>query len=171
MSESTVIVKKSEIAPKNIQFDDLRQLIVDDFEIKPLVKWNYPSEKIDLPFRELEDVPDLVRIRDFEVKGRQYTNISGTELTEFLEKWRFIENKDDVRFEFAYKKGGRVPESEIIMKKLRVIAKEFLMKVGRSVLSGNFNLTTVPFPIKASIPRSYFENIGVVPSNLDFFTQ
>jgi len=76
-----------------------------------------------------------------------------------------------VRFPFAYKKGGRVPENEIIMKKLRVIAKEFLMKVGRSVLSGNFNLTTVPFPIKASIPRSYFENIGVVPSkNLLLFS-
>ncbi len=165
MSEP-IVVKKSEVIPKKIQFDDLSQLIVDDFEIKPLVRWNYPSEKIDLPFRELEDVPDLVRIRDYEVKGRQYTNMSGVELIEFLKNWKSHENKDDVRFEFAYKKGGRIPENEIIMKKLRVIAKEFLMKVGRSVLSGNFNLTTVPFPIKASIPRSYFENIGVVPSNL-----
>jgi len=51
------------------------------------------------------------------------------------------------------------------MKKLRVVGKEFLMKVGRSILSGNFNLTQIPFPIKASIPKSYFENIGGTPSS------
>jgi len=76
----------------------------------------------------------------------------------------FIQNQEDVRHFYGYKKGGKVPESDIIMKKLRVIAKEFLMKVGRSVLTGNFNLTQIPFPIKFSIPKSYFENIGVIPS-------
>jgi len=147
------------------EWSNLNQLIPKHFEKKPLKNWEYPNGTIDLPFKELEDLPDVMKLRDYEVKGKEVCGLGGSELIEFLENWKPIENKDDVRFPFAYKKGGRTPENEIIMKKLRVIAKEFLMKVGRSVLSGNFNLTTVPFPIKASIPRSYFENIGVVPTS------
>jgi len=50
------------------------------------------------------------------------------------------------------------------MKKIRTIAKEFVYKVGKHVLSGNFNLTTIPFPIKVMIPKSYLENVGCSPT-------
>lgn len=65
----------------------------------------------------------------------------------------------------AYKNGGKMPENEKTMKKLRVIAKEFVFKVGKHIFSGHFNLTTIPFPIKAMVPKSYLEYVGCLPSN------
>ena len=43
------------------------------------------------------------------------------------------------------------------MKKTRSVAKEIVKDVGRKLLSGNFNLTKVSFPIKAMIPKSVLE--------------
>jgi len=47
------------------------------------------------------------------------------------------------------------------MKKVRVIAKDIVISLGKRILTGNFNLTTVSFPIKAMVPKSYLENIAL----------
>jgi len=65
---------------------------------------------------------------------------------------------------FAYKKGGKTAENPKAVKKLRAVGKDFLYKVGKQVFSGNFNLTTIPFPIKAMVPKSYLEYVGCIPS-------
>ena len=69
--------------------------------------------------------------------------------------------KDDHRFPFAHKNGGKMPEKEIVVKKIRYIAKEVIMNLGKKILSGNFNLTTVSLPIKAMVPKSHLENIAL----------
>jgi len=79
---------------------------------------------------------------------------------------RFIESKDDVRVPYAYKKGGKTAENPKAVKKLRAVGKDFLYKVGKHVLSGNLNLTTIPFPIRAMVPKSYLEYVGCIPSTL-----
>ena len=74
---------------------------------------------------------------------------------------RFLQNHEDVRIAYAYKSGGRVPEKEILIKKLRTIGKEIILSLGKKILSGKFNLTTVSFPIKAMVPKSYLENVAL----------
>ncbi len=39
----------------------------------------------------------------------------------------------------------------------RSVGKTMIKEIGRKIISGNFNLTTVSFPIKAMIPKSGLE--------------
>jgi len=71
-----------------------------------------------------------------------------------------VEDKEDVRYPYSYKKGGKTAENEKAIKKLRTIAKEVIITMGKKLLSGNFNLTTVSFPIKAMVPKSVLENVA-----------
>jgi len=77
---------------------------------------------------------------------------------------RYIESADDVRVPFAYKNGGKTAENPKAVSKLRAVGKDFIYKVGKHILSGNFNLTTIPFPIRAMIPKSYLEYVGSTAS-------
>ncbi|RZJ98952.1 MAG: hypothetical protein EOO46_23255 [Flavobacterium sp.] len=77
-------MKKTE----DIQWNNLNHLIPIKFEKNTLKNWTYPNVTIDLPFRELEDLPDLMKLRDYEIKGKQYCPLSGSDLIEFLESWK-----------------------------------------------------------------------------------
>lgn len=158
------LMSRVSLGPEEIDFTNMHQLVDMEVKHKIIKKWNYPQVNIDLPYKEIEDSPNVIRLKDFDVPGREYSNLKGKELVKFLEDWKFLENKEDARYPYTNKKGGKIPENELVTKKIRSIAKEFIMKVGRTVLSGNFNLTTIPFPIKASVPKSYLENIGYTPT-------
>ena len=43
--------------------------------------------------------------------------------------------------------------------RLRGIKWEILKSIGRKILSGDFNLTTISFPIKLAKPRVTLENV------------
>jgi len=73
---------------QEIQWNNLSQLIPKKFEKQLLKNWKYPNGTIELPFKELEDLPDLMKLRDYDVKGREYCTLSGPELVEFLEAWK-----------------------------------------------------------------------------------
>lgn len=44
-----------------------------------------------------------------------------------------------------------------MVRKSRAIGKEVIKEIGKRILSGKFNLTKIPFPIKAMIPKSVLE--------------
>jgi len=50
-------------------------------------------------------------------------------------------------------------DSELIHR-LRSCGKEMLKTIGKKILSGSFNLTTVSFPIKCMCAKSTLESIG-----------
>jgi hypothetical protein len=45
--------------------------------------------------------------------------------------------------------------------RIRGAGKEILKSVGKKILSGKFNLTTISFPIKCMCPTSMLELLGV----------
>jgi hypothetical protein len=80
--------------------------------------------------------------------------------------WRFIEEKDDYRSPLADKKGGLPLVDKAVVKLLRDAGKEILKSVGKRILRGDFNLTTVSFPIKCMQPRTVLHN-AVLSTQLD----
>ena len=73
---------------------------------------------------------------------------------------RPIEERDDCRYPYAGKKGGKCAEKDDVIEKLRKLAKELIKEIGKKLLSGSFNLTTVSFPIKAMVPMSTLQLIA-----------
>lgn len=79
----------------------------------------------------------------------------------------FFPNNDDQRFFEAYSKGGKKCCDKKVISKARSVGKEmikvlchdinFFKEIGRKILSGNFNLTRISFPIKISIPKTALE--------------
>ena len=62
--------------------------------------------------------------------------------------------KDDYKSSNAYKKGGFVLKDEKILERLRSSASEVIKLIGRKFITGDFNLTTISFPIKCMSARS-----------------
>lgn len=65
--------------------------------------------------------------------------------------------KDEVRTWNAHKEGGKKCKDKTMVKTIRSVAKEIISEIGKRILSGNFNLTTISFPIKAMVPQSAVE--------------
>ena len=68
-----------------------------------------------------------------------------------------IKSKDDYRVEQAHKGGGSCCVDKKIVDLYRSVGKDMIKQIGRKIISGSFNLTTISFPIKAMIPRSSLE--------------
>jgi len=145
----------------------MNKLIDKEVIVHILKNWQYPELNIDsslFPAQEPEDLPDAIRWQDVVKETPKWMKLKGDDLVKFLEEWTYVSSMDDVRSPISYKNGGKTAENPVVIKKLRVVAKEFLIKVGRSILSGHFNLTTIPFPIKFMVPKSYLEYVGCIPS-------
>jgi hypothetical protein len=146
----------------------MQKKVVSDEIVPPVIKnWEYPKLGVSLEGRESRthiDLPDSVRFEDCVAAPPKYLDIKGEQIEEFVDNWKPYEHKDDCRIVHSYKNGGKIAENSRITQKLRTIGKEFLFKVGKHILSGNFNLTTIPFPIKAMVPKSYLEYVGCFPT-------
>lgn len=59
----------------------------------------------------------------------------------------------------AHNDGGKVCRNKKLVRTLRAIARQLLHEIGRQILSGSMNLTTISFPIRAMIPKSALEKI------------
>lgn len=75
----------------------------------------------------------------------------------FAEEFQFLTKKDEFRVEIAHKSGGTACLDKSIVNLSRSVGKSMLKEIGRKIISGNFNLTTVSFPIRAMIPKSALE--------------
>ena len=79
----------------------------------------------------------------------------------FIEKaksWRPSVLKDDYRVPEAGPNGGIPLVDDQVLNKLRAVGKEIIKSLGREILRGNFNLTTVSFPIKCMQPTTTLHN-------------
>jgi len=75
-----------------------------------------------------------------------------------------LNRKDDYRIPTAHKKGGNACLDEKTLKTLRSIGTEMIKNIGRKIFTGDFNLTTISFPIKCMRPISMlhaFINSGI----------
>lgn len=54
-------------------------------------------------------------------------------------------------------------------KKLRSVGYEILKQIGKKILSGDFNLTTISFPIRIMLPLSMLQTIAVAKSYYPLF--
>lgn len=70
--------------------------------------------------------------------------------------------KDDYRDKDAGYYGGFQLLDNELCSRLRSAGKEILKTVGKKILSGSFNLTTISFPIKCMCPRSMLEIMATI---------
>ena len=77
---------------------------------------------------------------------------------EIAKNWKPCEHKDHYRIPQAGPKGGIPLTDPKALSQLRAVAKELLKSIGKKVLQGNFNLTTISFPIKCMMPSTSLHN-------------
>lgn len=70
--------------------------------------------------------------------------------------------KDDYRDPDAAYYGGFALNDHELCSRLRSAGKEILKTVGKKILTGSFNLTTISFPIKCMCPSSVLEIIATI---------
>lgn len=88
-----------------------------------------------------------------------YSKAKNLEIWNIVKNFTPISSKDDIRCENSHKSGGQICADPQTVKNIRSIGKELIKEIGRKIISGSFNLTTISFPIKAMIPKSALENI------------
>jgi hypothetical protein len=74
----------------------------------------------------------------------------------------FKQYKDDYKCPNAGYYGGFQLTDTDLSKKHRSAGKEILKSVGKKILSGKFNLTTISFPIKCMCPASIMEVMSTI---------
>lgn len=72
--------------------------------------------------------------------------------------WGYIPEKDDYRVAVAYSSGGIPLTDEVALRKLRNVGKEIIKRLGKKILRGDLNLTTISFPIVCMLPNSALHN-------------
>ena len=76
------------------------------------------------------------------------TILSHQPFIDCAENWSCIQPKDDYRVGCSHKSGGLSLLDQTIVSKIRSVGTEILKQLGKKLLSGNFNLTQVSFPIR-----------------------
>jgi hypothetical protein len=72
--------------------------------------------------------------------------------------WGYITENDDYRIPVAYSSGGIALTDEAALRKLRNVGKEIIKRLGKKILRGDLNLTTMSFPIACMLPNSALHN-------------
>jgi hypothetical protein len=80
-----------------------------------------------------------------------------------------IRRKDEYRMEHSHEKGGTACQDKKIVELYRNVGKDMIKQIGRKIISGNFNLTTISFPIRAMIPRSALEKCFMQTINFPLY--
>mmetsp|Transcript_34336 Transcript_34336/g.35628 ORF Transcript_34336/g.35628 Transcript_34336/m.35628 type:complete len:421 (+) Transcript_34336:44-1306(+) len=79
---------------------------------------------------------------------------------ELVKKYPRIKHEDEFRYECCTKKGGIDFNNKEITSLIRSSATYLIGQIGRKVLSGDFNLTTISFPIRVMIPLTILQSIA-----------
>lgn len=88
-----------------------------------------------------------------------YSKAKGPEIWKLVNNLTIIDAKDEARCENSHKNGGHFCPDQETIKNIRSLGKEIIKEIGRKIISGSFNLTTISFPIKCMIPKSALETI------------
>ncbi|CAK69397.1 unnamed protein product (macronuclear) [Paramecium tetraurelia] len=106
---------------------------------------------------EDSDEIDLVKVSIVFDEGEHCNHRDFNTIMNYALNFKKVDYKDEYRVPQAHKKGGTACQDEKIIDLARSVGKNMIKQVGQKLLSGNFNLTTVSFPIKAMIPKSALE--------------
>jgi len=76
------------------------------------------------------------------------------EILEWIKNFKLIDSKEEIRIPTANKDGGIENNNKNSINIIRGVGKYMLGQIGRKILSGDFKLSTISFPIKAMISKS-----------------
>ncbi|CAD8208744.1 unnamed protein product [Paramecium octaurelia] len=160
-----------------IDFQEDLSVIVSYPQIEAEVKNN---EKDKSQLADIPDQPEVIQEEDEEEDDREMSeeeaknaaiykwakeihdyNTDNTEelISQAVSNFKPLQSKEESRSTLAHKDGGKVCKNKKLIRTLRAIGKELIKQIGKQILSGNLNLTTVSFPIKAMIPKSALEKV------------
>jgi len=144
-AENEIIIEQNIINKKETNPKKTKKFSLDDSDSEDDTEDNFKKEnnkkisKIDL---------DLLR-KNFIKK-----------IDEFQKNSKFLQYKDEFRPESTSSKGGIKFEKQEITSLLRSSATDIIAQIGKKLITGDFNLTTVAFPIKVMIPISILQSIA-----------
>lgn len=95
---------------------------------------------------------------EFEPVADLKSKIRATPIIEESKIWQPLTISDNYRAPNSYKSGGFALISQETLSKLRSVGKEIVREMGKKILSGNFNLTQVSFPIRCMQPNTALHN-------------
>ena len=72
--------------------------------------------------------------------------------------WTPFPDKDDYRVDAGHKYGGLALLDQEVVHKIRSVGTEILKELGKKLLSGNFNLTQISFPIRCMQASTALQN-------------
>lgn len=82
-------------------------------------------------------------------------------IEEKLKNWTYSKMKDDYRPDYANKSSGGIDfKNKELVSLLRSSGYDIIKQIGKKILTGDFNLTTISFPIKVMIPMTILQTIA-----------
>ncbi len=91
------------------------------------------------------------------------------QILKMAKEFKCFKTKDDYRDPAAGYYGGFQLTDNELTSRLRGAGKEILKSVGKKILSGKFNLTTISFPIKCMCPLSMLEIMASIVGVHSFY--
>jgi hypothetical protein len=89
---------------------------------------------------------------------------------EKLSKWSYSRLADEFRPSNANNSTGGIDyKDKELVKTMRSAGYDILKQIGRKILTGNFNLTTLSFPIKVMLPYTILEAIAKSLNQFPFY--
>ncbi len=97
-----------------------------------------------------------------ELSQNQHRSNNKADIMARAKNFQKISLNDDYRVPEAYKKGGFGLTDEVTLGKYRSAAKHMIALVGKKILTGHFNLTTVSFPIRCMQHQTILQVVASV---------
>jgi hypothetical protein len=120
-----------------------------------------------MPFPYLESTEIEMRLREENSKlfgeGEDKSLILAKLYEKFkqdVEKYKPEQFEDNFRSKDAHAYGGMNFNNPVITSLIRSAGYEVIKQIGKKILSGSFNLTTISFPIKVMIPVSILQSVA-----------
>lgn len=157
-------------SPRSI-VDDIDNFEEERITRKPIATTNYfkknsilsvksPEEQKTHPIHIEEEKNSIVVMKAKPEKSKLLTS-KAEEIIERAKTHGYSKYKDEYRVPPADKIGGLPLVDKKVTETLRNVAKEYLKQFFSRILRGNFNLTTISFPIKCMRPVSILETFGL----------
>jgi hypothetical protein len=128
---------------ENMLIGEIEQLVGTKINNYPMYLYDRNEKLLSIP---KEDLNPNVLYENFFLK--------------YIQNFKYPEDKDEYRPNYGNKKKGGIDfKYKKTMKLIRSIGIDLLKEIGKKLLSGQFNLTTVSFPIKVMIPITVLQHI------------
>ena len=128
---------------ENMLIGEIEQLVGTKINNYPMYLYDRNEKLLSIP---KEDLNPNVLYENFFLK--------------YIQNFKYPEDKDEYRPNYGNKKKGGIDfKYKKTMKLIRSIGIDLLKEIGKKLITGQFNLTTVSFPIKVMIPITVLQHI------------